>query len=52
MNSAEYRPIEPIGVVAEEATNTLLIEWSDGVPDDVLASFDAMARFIVDELGD
>jgi acyl carrier protein len=27
------------------------IEWSDDLPDDVLASFDAMARYIVAELG-
>ncbi len=30
MSTTEYTPIEPIGVVAEEASNTLLIEWSDG----------------------
>jgi DUF971 family protein len=26
-----YRPVEPVGVVAEEASDTLFIEWSDGV---------------------
>lgn len=30
MSTAGYTPIEPIGVVAEEASDTLMIEWSDG----------------------
>lgn len=27
---SDYSPVEPIGVVAEAATDTLSIEWSDG----------------------
>jgi DUF971 family protein len=26
-----YQPVVPVGVVAEEATATLFVEWSDGV---------------------
>jgi DUF971 family protein len=26
----QYQPIVPVGVVAEEASGTLLIDWSDG----------------------
>jgi DUF971 family protein len=30
MPATDYTPIEPIGVAAEEASDTLVIEWSDG----------------------
>jgi hypothetical protein len=30
-NIESYDPIVPVGVVAEESTQTLLIDWSDGV---------------------
>lgn len=30
MSTTDYSPIEPIGVVAEEASDTLSIDWSDG----------------------
>jgi DUF971 family protein len=29
-STSAYEPVAPLGVVAEEATNTLSIEWSNG----------------------
>ncbi len=29
-NLTEYKPVEPLSVVMEEATDKLFIEWSDG----------------------
>ena len=28
--TSQYRPVEPIGVVAESESDTLIIDWSDG----------------------